>query len=336
MNFKLTFLASALLIGSATFAQDAVKQAAADAAAELSEAPQEEVAPKPVYWKTSIKLGLGFDMTTLSNWAAGGYNTALLTSSLDAKADYSKNLMSWNNRLQLDYGFLYSQDKEGILQKSNDRMYLESKWAYKTAEGSFFNYTASFNFRSQFTDTPEGYEQDAESKKWHPTTTKSGFLSPAYTDIALGIQWSPTSWFNVNFAPLTGGLTIVTNPILRKNYGMKLKKDGLDETIGDNFNSVLFQFGAQLKTNFKFMLNENFGYETQLVLFTDYLNEPYLRINWDNAINWKLSKYVNFAFKTWLISDPNVTKTLDNGSTKPLGAQFKSYVSFNFTYTFEK
>lgn len=335
MNCKLSFLASALLIASSAFAQDAVKQVAADAAAALSEAPQEEIAPKPVYWKNSIKLALGLDMTSLSNWAAGGYNTAMLTSSLDAKADYAKNLMSWNNRLQLDYGFFYSQDKEGILQKSNDRIYLESKWAYKTGEGSFFNYTASFNFRSQFTDTPEGYAQNEEGT-WHPTNTKSGFLSPAYTDIALGIQWAPTNWFNVNLAPLTGGLTVVTNPLLRKNYGMKLTKEDLDPAVGSNYNSVLFQFGAQLKTNFKLTFNDNFGYETQLVLFTDYLNEPYVRINWDNAITWKFTKYVNFAFKTWLISDPNVTRTLDDGTTAPLGVQFKSYVSFNFTYSFAK
>lgn len=335
MNYKLSFLAAALLTSSFAFAQDAVKQVAADAAAEFSEAPQEEVAPKPKYWTNSIKLSLGFEMTNLNNWAAGGYNTAKLNSSLDAKADYAKKLMSWNNRLQLDYGFLYSQDKENILQKSIDNIYLESKLAYKTAEGSFWNYTTSFNFRSQFTDTPEGYAQ-GEDGKWQPTTIKSGFLSPAYTDISLGIQWSPTSWFNVNLAPLTGGLTIVTNPLLRKNYGMKLKADDLDAADGHNYNSVLFQFGASLKTNFKFMLNDNFGYETQLVLFTDYLNEPYVRVNWDNAINWKLSKYLNFAFKTWLISDPNVTKTLDDGTTAPLGVQFKSYVSFNFTYTFAK
>lgn len=103
---------------------DAVQKAAADAAAELLQAPKEEVqAPKPSLWTSSIQLNLGYNMTNLSNWAAGGYNTVTLTTNLDAKADYKKNLMSWNNRLQLDYGFLYSSDKEDILQKSNDRIY---------------------------------------------------------------------------------------------------------------------------------------------------------------------------------------------------------------------
>ena len=47
-------------------------------------------------------------------------------------ANYAKGKMLWNNRLQLDYGFLYSADKP-ILQKSKDRIYLESKWGYETA-----------------------------------------------------------------------------------------------------------------------------------------------------------------------------------------------------------
>ena len=307
---------------------DALQKAAADAAAELSQAPQEEVsAPKPNYWTSSVQFNLGYNMTNLSNWAAGGYNTTTLTTNLDAQANYAKDLSSWNNRLQLDYGFLYSNEKENILQKSNDRIYFESKWAYKTASGSKFNYTASFNFRSQFTDTPDKYIQD-ETGKWKENAIKSGFLSPAYTDIAFGIQWKPSDWFDVNFAPVTGGLTICTQDNLRSSYGMKLKDDG------ETYNSVLFQFGAQLKTNFKFTINDAFSFETQAVVFTDYLNEPYFRFNWDNSVNWQLSKYLKFSLKTWLISDPNVTITDDNtGEIRKRGVQFKDFLAFNFTYT---
>ncbi len=306
---------------------DAVQKAAEDAAAELLQAPQEEEeAPKPNYWTSSVQFNLGYNMTALSNWAAGGYNTTTLTTSMDAKANYTKDLTSWNNRLQLDYGFLYSNEKPNILQKTNDRIYFESKWAYKTASGSKFNYTASFSFRSQFTDTPDKYVQDEETGKWRENVIKSGFMSPAYTDIAFGIQWAPTEWFDVNIAPVTGGFTICTNEDLRSSYGMKLKDNGT------SYHPVLFQFGAQVKTNFKVAINDALAFETQAVLFTDYLNEPYLRINWDNAINWKISKYLNLAFKTWLISDPNVTIT-ENDVTKKRGVQFKDFLSFNFTYT---
>lgn len=337
MNRKIIVLASALALFSVgAMAQDAVKQAAKDAASALSLAPEiDEELAKPHYWSYSAKLGLGFDMTSLNNWAAGGYNTTALKSSIDAKADYKKELTSWANRLQLDYGFLTSADKKGVRQKTNDRMYLESNWTYRTSKESKLSYSASFNFRSQFTDTPAEYLQK-EDGSWYESGIKSGFISPAYTDISLGIQWVPTSWFNVNISPLTGGFTICTNELLRKSYGMKLISEDLDPALGSSYKSALFQFGAQIKANLKLVINENFTYETQAVVFTDYLNEPYVRVNWDNAIVWQLSRFVQFSFKTWLISDPNVTITTASGEAKKGAIQFKDYLSFNFTYTFEK
>ncbi len=326
-----------LALAPQVFAQDdAVKKAAEDAAKEIADAPVEEVAPvKPSYWTNSLAISVGFSNTKLDNWAAGGYNTATLTSSLDAKADYARNLMSWNNRLQLDYGFLSSGDKEGILQKSNDRIYLESKWAYKPAAAARVGFTASYDFRSQFTDTPKGYEQDTDGK-WHSQAAVSGFLSPAYTNIALGLEWVPSSWFNINVAPLTGGVTIVTDEALRSSYGMKVHRYDTDGTTPLSYNSALFQFGAQVKANVKFSLNDVFTFESQGTVFTDYLSEPYFRINWDNAINWQLSKLITLSFKTWMINDPlvTVTKTNDAGEeySEKRGWQFKEFLSFSFTY----
>lgn len=324
----------ALAISSA-FAQDAVQKAAEDAAAEISGAPLEEVkAPKPNYWTNSLSVSVGVNNTQLKNWAAGGYNTLTLASALDAKADYKKDLMSWNNRLQLDYGFLNSSDKEGVFQKNNDRIYLESKWAYQTGENSKLSYTASYDFRSQFTDTPGGYTQDATTQKWTPDPAVSGFISPAYTNLALGIQWVPNAWFNINVAPLTGGFTIVTNDLLRPSYGMKVATYAADGTTPETYKAALFQFGAQVKANLKFKINDNFTVESQATVFTDYLAEPYFRINWDNAIDWQLSKLIKLSFKTWMINDPNVLVTDDTtGQTSPRGWQFKEFLSFAFTYT---
>jgi hypothetical protein len=250
--------------------------------------------------------------------------------------------MSWNNRLQLDYGFLNSSDKEGVFQKNNDRIYLESKWAYQTKADSKLSYTASYDFRSQFTDTPKEYTQNTEGK-WVASDPVSGFISPAYTNLALGIQWVPNEWFNINVAPLTGGFTIVSNPVLRSSYGMKLgvAEDDAAYTaavaggdaaqIGGFYKSALFQFGASIKANAKFSINDKFNYETQLVLFTDYLNHPFAqnRVNWDNKITWQIAKFFKVGLSTWLIYDPIVE--IDGVKSK---IQFKDFLSFNFTFAF--
>lgn len=284
---------------------------------------------EPNYWKTQAVLDLGFDQTGLTNWAQGGYNTVSLSAGIDAKANYAKELMSWDNRLQLQYGFLWSQDKSNLLQKKNDRLYFESKWAYKTQAESTWKYSASFDFRSQFTDTYDKYQQQADGK-W-TGTLKSGFFSPAYTTIAIGIDWVPNEWFDMNVAPLTGGFTICNIESLRKGYGMKLIDSTFDPAIGSSYHSALFQFGAQVKMNFKVAFNEVLSYDTQLVLFTDYLNNPFkqVRVNWDNVLRWQANKFLKLEFKTWLLYDPIVT--FEDGAHR---VQFKEFFQVNFTYTF--
>ena len=338
MNMKKALsIAAALAMCLAAAAQDDVQKAIEQAAQAIQDAKSTTEEPsKPKYWTSSAVVDLGFNQTSLSNWAAGGYNTLSLSTGLDVKADYKKNLMSWGNRLQLNYAFLWSADKDNLLQKSADRMYFESKWAYKTSDKSKWNYSASFDFRSQFTDTKDKYVQDPDTKKWDGTL-KSGFFSPAYTNIALGMEWKPAPWFDVSIAPLTGGFTICTTEALRKNYGMKLKEDGLDDAVGANYRSALFQLGAQVKANARFTINDVFNIESQLVLFTDYLSNPFVdnRINWDNKISWQISKLFKISANTWLIYDPIV---LIKDDAHPLGTQmiqFKEFISFSVTYTFK-
>lgn len=317
------------------------QKAALEAAQAISGVKEAEPVPeKPNYWTNSYDFTVGFNQTFLTNWAAGGYNTVTLAAGVDVKADYAKNLTSWSNRLQLDYGFLWSADKMNLLQKSKDRIYLESKFAYKTAGASKWNYTASLNFRSQFSNSFDNYQQDDPQdpkSRWHGDL-KSGFLSPAYTDIALGVEWKPSAWFDMNIAPLTGGITAVTDEFLRGSYGMKLKKEyeGVEKPEGYMYNSFLFQFGAQIKMNARVNINDSFKYETQLVLFTDYLDKPFVhnRVNWDNAISWTPAKFFKIALSTWLIYDPLVT-IVDVRDNQPKTSllQFKEFFSINFAYT---
>ena len=327
------YIAGAFCFGFAANAQDA-QSAAAAAAQELSKVDEvEKAAEKPHYWTNSAQFDLGFNHTGLWDWAAGGYNTLTMNTGLDANAKYQKDLTTWDNRLQLQYGFLWSADKKGIIQRSTDRIYLESKWAYKTGKDSKFNYSASYNFRSQFSDGYSDYKQ-LEDGSW-TWKLKSGWAAPAYTDIALGIDWTPNKWLSVNLAPLTGGFTIVRIEELRQQYGMSLREDQLDPAVGANYRYARFQFGTQLKADAKFVVNDVFNYQTQLVLFTDYLSNPFTsyRVNWDNKISWAIAKYIKIEFNTWLIYDPNVLiKSVDFPDGRK-HVQFKEFVSFNLSYT---
>ena len=336
---KIAFIA-ALLCGTFTaLAQDDVRKATAEAAAAYSQEAQEqaEAVQKPQYWKKYAVFDLGFNQTSLWSWAAGGYNTATLRAGLDINANYAKELATWNNRLQMMYGFLWSADKENLIQKSVDKLQFESRFAYKTAPASNWKYSADLTLLSQFSDSYDSYKQDPNSGKWSGTL-KSGFFSPGYLTFGLGMAWDPAPWFSLNLSPLTGGFTFCNIPVLRKGYGMKLRNADLDPLVGENYNSALFQLGAQLKMNLKASINDVFTYETQLILFTDYLNHPFVwnRVNWDNKLGLQVGKYVKLALDTWLIYDPVVMIAGKDGGDVRQRVQFKEFFSFAFTYTFGK
>ena len=367
---------SAALLSLGAQAQDA-QTAAADAAKTISAAP--EAAPKvekPKYWTTSLKTQINVGQTGLFNWAAGGDNTVSLAAFIDGNANWKKDEMFWNNRLQLDYGFLYASSKP-ILQKSTDRIYLESKWGYNVSKDVLF-FSANYDFKSQFSTgydykTPgsvvDEHGNDLKGSAlrdvWRDARVlKSNFLAPAYTNLALGIDYKPTKWLSVNFAPLTGGFVIVKDAELRTSYSMKEKKTTTEEMIADAkarldaaktsgkaedianatiglgnlYRSAKFEFGAQLKADAKVNINDNFSYSTQVVLFADYLDiKRCPRINWDNRIDWKLAKYFSLTLTTNLIYDDSIMitneKDIDKYPDGKARVQFKESLAFGFTYT---
>ena len=336
---KLLILTAALLAAmSAVRAQDDVRKATAEAAAAFAEAPKEEEAvQKPNYWKKYATFDLGFSQTGLWSWASGGYNTATLRAGLDANLVYDRELVDWTNRLQLMYGFLWSADKENLIQKSADLMQFESRFGYKTSADSKWKYSADLTFKSQFSNSYDSYKQDATSKLWSGTL-KSGLFSPAYLTFGLGISWDPAPWFDLNISPVTGGFIFCSIPELRKKYGMQLKDSSLDPTIGANYYSSLFQLGAQIKAGIKTSINDVVNFETQLTLFTDYLNHPFVwnRVNWDNKFAFLVGKYIKLSLDTWLIYDPVVMIAGKDGGDVRQRVQFKEFFSFAFTYTFGK
>lgn len=354
------------------------QKAAAAAAAEIADAPQvEEKIEKPKYWDDYLKTDVKFSQTSLNNWAAGGDNTVTLQAYIDGSAKYKKNEMFWNNRLQLDYGFIYASSKP-ILQKNKDQIYLESRWGYKIPNVKNLSFSIDYDFKSQFSagydyltpsvpgTYPEGTSLDdiphkAQVKLWKDARkTKSGFLAPAYTNLAVGIDIKPSKWLSLNIAPLTGGVVIVRNPLLRKNYSMELRSSTTDEmvaeadanlakakesgtnaeieaanaAIGDLYKSARFELGAKIKADMAVNVNKNFKFTSQLVLFSNYLDNPQnLRVNWDTSFDWKLARFFSLTFKTNLIYDDKVLIYSEVDDQTKQRVQFKEFLQFGFTYT---
>lgn len=370
INILLIFLL--LCLCHTAFGQELTEaqKAAAAAAKAITEAPKPEAEKsKTNYWKVrSVRTDVKFSQQSLTNWAAGGDNTVTMKGYVDANANWKKNQMFWNNRLQLNYGFLYASSKP-ILQKSEDKIYFESTWGYQAYKKLYLS--ANYNFKSQFStgysySTPsdiEGLKGNALIQAWKDArVVKSDFLSPANTNLALGINWTASKWLTVNFAPLTGGFVIVTNPILRSKYSMTLtdefadmkeKYSGLDKappgeeaaferynngmSDGTAYKSSRFEFGAQMKMDVKLNVNNNFKYNSQILLFSNYLKNPQnIRVNWDNRFDWKLTKFFSLSFTTGLIYDDTIMIFSEKDGLTHQRVQFKQSTEIGFTWTFNK
>ena len=349
MKRVLTYIALSLAVLWSASAQNTQEAAAAAAAAFSAAEDVPEKVEKPQYWTNTFLTNINFGQTYLSQWAAGGYNNVSLAGNVDASANYAKGKLLGTNRLQLDYGFLYSADKP-IVQKHKDRIYLESKWGYETPI-KHLAYSASFDFKTQFNNnydyrTPSSNGQDEPSvKDWlEARKLKSGFFAPAYLNMGVGVLWTPVPWFSLNVAPLSGGAVFVTIPELRYTYGMDLKegspyatpKEAYTDQKFDEFKSARMEFGAQIKADMAWVINDAFSYTTQVTVFYNYLTpkvEP--RITWDNKVFWKLAKYFALTLSTNMIYDPRVVvRDVDkDGKPDTKGIQFKEFLEFGFTYT---
>lgn len=277
--------------------------------------------PKPKYWNNSLVTNIGFSQVSLTNWSAGGYGSLALNTYIDGNCNYTRGNLLWNNRLQLGYGFI-NNFGEGY-KKSDDRIVVDSKFGYKAVEKLYFS--AVYNFTTQFTT---GY------KSTKGTAVVSDFFAPAYTSLGLGIDYTPSKDFSINFAPLTGKVVMVKDEDLRPRYG----------NAADQF--AKWELGAQVKIDGKIKVKD-FSAQSTLTLFTDYLDMPLgIKVNWDVAMTAKLTQFLSATFRTYTIWDRNIKflerkdkngeVIVDEDGTAILypGVQFKELFSLAFTYTF--
>ena len=269
--------------------------------------------PEAAVWNKGIAMNIGFSQLSLTNWAAGGVGQLSLSTYADAYANLTKGKILWANELQAGYGFIHSFEKDYLV-KSDDRLIFDSKFGYKAAEKLYFSVV--YNFRTQFA---EGWDAKHEN-------IISNIIAPAYTSLGIGIDYVPKKNISINFAPLTGKVTMVRPQELRTRYG----------NAEDQF--ARFELGAQLKVDTKLEV-ENFKVGSSLVLFSDYLNKPLnLKINWDVNAEAKISKLFSVTLRTNMIYDDNIKLTKVNERTgqtyEAAGVQFKELFSIGFTYTF--
>ena len=238
-------------------------------------------------WDFGGTVGLNFNQSYFSNWAAGGQNSVSTTALTSLFANYKKGKHSWTNTLDLAHGIIAQDNQKAI--KTDDRIDFTSKYGYQSKKENWY-YSGLFNFRTQFA---EGFEIDEGREIGLPI---SDFLAPAFSIVAIGADYKPNAKFSAFLSPATSKITLVSIDRLATDFG-------LDE--GDN---ARFEVGAFVKLSYKDDIFENVNLDTRIDLFSNYVENPQnVDVNWETLITMKVNSWLSATLTTQLIYDDDIT-----------------------------
>ena len=255
---------------------------------------QEEAASN---WTKKGNVGLNFSQVSFTHWAAGGQNALNWLGTFNYAVNYAKGNFKWDNSLNAALGYSYYNFKMDPI-KTDDKLEFTSLAGLKATE--HLNYSLEFAFRSQ---SRYGFDYTKDS-----TNYISKFLAPAYLSLGLGAEWVPNEHFSVNFAPITGRLTIVNDERLAAAGAFGVNAlDPNDPDVHAKTDKVRFEFGARLAAKMKYTLVNNVDYESKLELFSNYLNHPErIDVDWQNLFVMKVNSWLNCNFGTHMIYDYDI------------------------------
>ena len=271
---------------------------------ELNKSIKKEEDTTKKLWKQGGLFSLNLSQGSLKNWSAGGDDFSLsINSFLNVFAFYKKNKYSWDNTLDLNFGYLKTTSLGA--RKNDDRFDLLSKYGF--AFKPKLSLSGLFNFRTQMA---KGYNYDNNGK-----SLTSALLSPAYILLGIGLDYKPTKDLSIFISPATSRWIIVNNDSLsaKGSYGVDPGKKSKNE------------IGAFATINYLKALNKSIGYKGRLDLFSNYQHKPgNIDLYMTNTFTTKLSKILAASWSVDLIYDDDVK--LFGSNHNSAGLQFKSLV----------
>ncbi len=252
-------------------------------------------------WKKSGFIGLNASQTSLSNWQGGGQDNIAINSIFNLQATHIKNKHEWLNKLDTQFGLAKPGDSK-FFRKNIDQLFALSKIDYH-AFGKYWFYVAQGDFRSQFSP---GYNYSGDSIIGRAT---SAFFSPAYIQLALGLDFKPTNYFSITLAPVAGKITVVDRQYLADEGAYGVEKAVLDTSgkVITHGKKTRYEFGGRIIVRFKKDIFKNVNLDSYLDLFSNYLHNPQnIDVVFNNLLTLKINKYFTANVICQMIYDDDI------------------------------
>lgn len=267
-------------------------------------------------WKTGGLYNLTFNQAALSNWSAGGDKSAIsLSTLLSLYAFYADGRRSWDNNLNLAYGFAQTTSLGN--RKTDDRIDLVSKYGYDL--GKKWYLSTLFNFRSQFA---KGYNYPTQTTK----VLTSNFFAPAYFLLSLGMDYKPNDNFSFFISPITAREVVVSNDSLAAVGAFGV----------DSGKHSRFELGAFASINYKANLSKTSVYTGRLDLFSNYLRRPQdITLYMTNILAVKVNRLISMSLSVTLIYDNDVKSVKSDGTVGGPALQLQEIIGIGLAYQFK-
>ena len=245
--------------------------------------------------------GLNINQLSLSNWAAGGENTWTGKAFANISLIYHKKKLE--QKLVGAFAFGISRFGDKRIEKQDDK--IDLTYSLSLDSKTQWNITSVVTFNTQFA---EGYKYPNDS------TVISSFFAPAYLTLSSGYSYkTKNEHFQILFSPMAGKVTFVMNQELADKGSFGVKKGYYDEDgnwiPGEN---IAASIGVNVIINYKQPIGKSIHYATILNTFYNYIerrDDDRLRldVNWENTINFAITKYLSTILFVHLKYDHNAT-----------------------------
>jgi hypothetical protein len=247
------------------------------------------------YWKKSFMVGLNLNQASFSdNWKAGGVNSIGFNTRLGYKANFKKDLNSWDNEMDFQYGMVNSEGQG--YRKTLDRFYIDTKYGYALSKK--WDVFVALNFLSQFA---KGYKYEKDAAGVEQSFLISDMLAPAFVTSSWGLEYHPVDYFKVRFAPFAPRLTVVRNNDGRYAEVDSIKPYGVEVGKDTRFEWLAFQMLAELNKD----IAKNVNLKMRYVLFANYETLALKTIDHrvDLNLTAKVNQFINVSIGGILLYD---------------------------------
>ncbi|MEJ7643605.1 MAG: DUF3078 domain-containing protein [Chryseolinea sp.] len=267
-------------------------------------------------WKKKLLMNLNINQAAFSsNWKSGGVNSIGLNALFNYQANYAKDRNSWDNQIDLLYGFV-NNSGQGY-RKTLDRIFLDTKYGYKLNE-KWGLYT-SLNFLSQFA---EGHEYVTDANGAEQKMLISDFLAPAFITSSWGIEYHPVEYFYIRISPYSPRVTVVQDPerfvttVGPEPYGVKPP----DETRWE-------WLAFQLYADFNKDIAKNVNLKARYLMYANYQTLALKTIDHrlEVMLNAKVNRFITVGLGGILLYDYD----------QDTGAQLSQVFNLGFAYSFQ-